>query len=48
MKYQINPSATLLFKDAEEKIIVRFLLDGSRKLYEFEVSDMGRTILIHL
>lgn len=45
MKYQINPSATLLTKRKDGEIIVRFLLDGSRTLHDFSVSDAGENLL---
>lgn len=48
MKYQINPSATLLVKREEEMTIVRFLLDASRNLYDFKMPLVGELILTRL
>lgn len=48
MKYQINPSATLLVKEKEGMIVVRFLLDTSRNLHAFEMSPVGEQILTRM
>jgi molybdopterin-synthase adenylyltransferase len=48
MKYQINPSATLLVKEKGEMIVVRFLLDASRNLHAFEMSPIGEQILTRM
>ncbi len=48
MKYQINPSATLLSKPDGRGFIVRFLMDGSRKLHDFRVSHTGHRVLLRL
>lgn len=49
MKYQINPSATILSKkESRNKYIVQFLLDGSRILHRFSVPLVGKKILIAL
>lgn len=45
MKYQINPSATLLVKEEGNMVIVRFLLDASRTLHSFKVPPAGVQIL---
>lgn len=49
MKYQINPSATLLAKkNGCNNYIIQFLLDGSRTLHRFSVPLIGKRILIFL
>lgn len=48
MTYKINPSATLLVKRLGARIIIQFLLNGTRNLFKFEVSEVGEKILIKL
>ncbi len=48
MKYQINPSATLLVKEKGNMIVVRFLLDATRNLHAFEMSPIGEQILTRM